>query len=282
MVNSTLGSVQMPRLVVFDVDGTLIGADGHLHVRTRAALDGLRARRVPIALATGRPMVVAAATLEQVGGADWMACSNGSVVFETATGRLLRDRCLPDDVVEPVVTGLRRRVPGIRFAIELSHTMIEEHGFARRVPEAYPGPSVDDALEVLRASPAMVRRLIPFHDDYDHRLADLATIVEEFIDDRCAVHFGGLPIVDIAPSGDHKAIALEELIRHLGIDRSEVLAFGDGLNDVQMLTWAGTGVAMGGADPRVHDAADHVTDDVAAFGVARFLEPLLASWGGSG
>jgi len=267
--------VQIPKLVVFDVDGTLVNWDGVVTPATTAALNRLRALRVPIALATGRPMALAPLTIDQAGGADWMVCGNGSVVFDVPTGELIRDRSLPNEVVVPLIQALRQRLPGVGFAVELLTTLLEEPGFARRVPEDRVAPPVDDVLAAYLAAPEPVRRVIPYHDDYDDRLDELASIVSEFLDDRCQIQFGGLAIVDVSPSGDHKAAALQVLIDHLGIEAVDVIAFGDGSNDIEMLQWAGTGVAMGNADPATKAAADVVTGDVDAGGVAEYLRPLL-------
>jgi HAD superfamily hydrolase (TIGR01484 family) len=65
--------------------------------------------------------------------------------------------------------------------------------------------------------------------------------------------------LDIAPDGANKASALAEVAAELGVRRSDVLALGDGRNDVEMLRWAGRGVAMGDAPREVQQAADHVT-----------------------
>ncbi len=270
--------MQIPKLVVFDVDGTLVDWVGNVAPSTVAMLSRLRALGIPIALATGRPLAVAQYTLDHVGGADWMACGNGSVLFEVATGRLLRDRCLPADVVLPVIHGLRSRLPGVGFAVEVGDTVLEEPGFNRRVPETNSVPPVPDVLDALPADLSQVRRVIPFHDDYDDRLDELAAMVAELIDDRCQVQFGGLPIVDVSPRGDNKAVALQVLVEHLGVTAADVLAFGDGGNDIEMLQWAGTGVAMGNARPQVQAAANHVTTTAEQGGIAAFLQPLLGGF----
>lgn len=276
-VHSTLAVVQIPKLVVFDVDGTLVDWDGNVASSTAATLARLRAMEIPIALATGRPMAVASETLADVGGADWMACGNGSVLFEVASGQLLRDRCLPADVVLPLINGMRSRLPGVGFAVEVGDAILEEAGFSRRVPETHAFPPVNDVVAALPSDLSQVRRVIPFHDDYDHRLGELAAIVGELIDDRCQVQFGGLPIIDVSPRGDHKAVALQVLVEHLGVSPADVIAFGDGGNDIEMLQWAGTGVAMGNAGPDVQMVADHVTLAVETGGIAAFLEPLLST-----
>jgi hydroxymethylpyrimidine pyrophosphatase-like HAD family hydrolase len=74
--------------------------------------------------------------------------------------------------------------------------------------------------------------------------------------------------LDIAPEGVSKASALAEVAAKLGVDQAEVLAIGDGRNDIEMLRWAGRGVAMGQAPLEVQEAADDVTRTVVEDGVA--------------
>ena len=273
--------MQVPKLVVFDVDGTLLDWDGNLSEPTRQALHDLRSADIAIALATGRPYALAERTLDQVGGADWMVCGNGSVLFNVTSGQMLRDRCLPSGVVEPTVNELRIRVPGVGFAIEVGDTVIEEPGFNARVPEEPASAAVPDALASYLASSTheaesagLARRLIVFHDDYDERLGELVETLAELVPATCQIQYGGLPIVDVSPAGDHKAKALQVLIEHLDISADDVVAFGDGGNDIEMLLWAGTGVAMGNARPEVQAAADHVTDSIDGRGIAAFLDLL--------
>ncbi len=78
--------------------------------------------------------------------------------------------------------------------------------------------------------------------------------------------------LDLSPVGVHKASGLEEVCRRLGVDRADVLAIGDGRNDVEMLRWAGRGVAMGQAVEEVRLAADDVTATVQDDGVAVELD----------
>ena len=73
----------------------------------------------------------------------------------------------------------------------------------------------------------------------------------------------------------HKGTALAELAASLGIEPAGVVAFGDMPNDLPMLAWAGTGVAMGNADPLLHAVADRVTADNDEDGVALLLEELF-------
>lgn len=77
--------------------------------------------------------------------------------------------------------------------------------------------------------------------------------------------------VDILPAGGGKVEGLSHVLAALGLTREQAIAFGDGGNDVEMLRWAGIGVAMGNACPEAKAAADYITDDVTADGLANGL-----------
>jgi len=85
----------------------------------------------------------------------------------------------------------------------------------------------------------------------------------------------GAPFVELSAAGVDKAFALAELCRALGIGPGEVVAFGDMPNDLPMLAWAGRGVAVADAHPRVLAAADEVAGPSAEDGVAAALERLV-------
>ena len=87
----------------------------------------------------------------------------------------------------------------------------------------------------------------------------------------------GLPgSVELTPPGVHKGSGVVHLCERVGVERDDVVAFGDGLNDHEMLTWAGLGVAMGNADAETKRIADEVTASNDDDGVAIVVERLLA------
>ena len=83
--------------------------------------------------------------------------------------------------------------------------------------------------------------------------------------------------MDIGPTGVSKATMLAELCTRLDVNPVCTVAVGDSWNDIDMLQWAGTGVAMGGAPRSVANAADATTDAEPGDGVAEVIEALLAS-----
>jgi hydroxymethylpyrimidine pyrophosphatase-like HAD family hydrolase len=93
---------------------------------------------------------------------------------------------------------------------------------------------------------------------------------------RLVVSCSGASFVEITGAGVDKAFGVARLCARLGIDRGEVVALGDHLNDVALLRWAGRSVAMGGAHPAALAAAGEVTASCADDGAAAVLESVIA------
>ena len=89
--------------------------------------------------------------------------------------------------------------------------------------------------------------------------------------DECAVTSWNDTGIDIIPRGGGKSAGIHKFMEEYGIERSEIMAFGDGENDIDMLQFAGIGVAMGNAGDKVKAAADYVTDSVDANGIENAL-----------
>jgi hydroxymethylpyrimidine pyrophosphatase-like HAD family hydrolase len=106
--------------------------------------------------------------------------------------------------------------------------------------------------------------------------AELAERARAAVGDDAVVTWAGLRVVEISAAGVTKAFALERLCRRLGITAEEVVAVGDMPNDLPMLAWAGTAVAVANAAEEVLEAADEVTAANVEDGVALLLERVLA------
>ncbi len=267
----------LPKLVALDVDGTLADPEGVVRPRTLAAVAAVRAAGSEVVVATGRPWRIAERTIGEIGGAGWAVCSNGSMALRLGDEpEVIRNLFLPDDLPGPVVTALRAALPGIRFAFEFEFGAKSEPGWQERLPPGVPiGPYVDDILTLLHGDRGRVRKVIAFHDDYDHRIAELAAVLQEHTGEGYHVGASGLPFAEVGMPGVNKAVALAEICDRLGIEAVDVLAFGDEMNDTEMLAWAGTGVAMGNATEPARAAADLVVPSNADDGVAQYLEALL-------
>jgi hydroxymethylpyrimidine pyrophosphatase-like HAD family hydrolase len=260
------------RLLALDVDGTLLTSDGVLTPRTAGALRDADSAGWHVALVTGRPLAYVLPLLDELGVGDFVVAANGATVAEVATGAVLYQASLPGHVVLDALVSARSAVDGLRLAVTTARGFEVEPGF-------------DVLAPLTKADAVVVDDASPRPDDAVHSTVLFALGVDTETVLRLvggvvppAVHVSpsGLPgSVEITPPGVHKGSGVAHLGERLGVDRADVVAFGDGLNDHEMLTWAGHGVAMGNADPSTKAIADEVTASNDDDGVALVVERLL-------
>ena len=110
-----------------------------------------------------------------------------------------------------------------------------------------------------------IYQCIAFVQDHERKVLD------EILDE-CSITSWNPTGIDIVARGSGKAAGIAQFIEEQGLDRSEIMAFGDGENDIEMLKYAGIGVAMGNAGDAVKAAADYVTDSVDENGIENALK----------
>jgi Cof subfamily protein (haloacid dehalogenase superfamily) len=260
------------RLIASDLDGTLLRSDGGISTRTRDALARAQSAGIAIVLASARgPQGVAdVADALSVGGLA--ICSNGAVILDLETRRVIKHRPLAADVAARVVRAIRERDADIAFAAETEFALALEPAFdgAWDNWDLSYGSVHNDALEFV-IDP--VSKLL-LRDD-KRSIDELAALAREVVGDDCAVAPAGHWVLEISAGGVSKAAALEELANDLGVSPSAVVAFGDFPNDLPMLNWAGRSIAPGNAHPDVLAAVDEVTATNDGDGVALVIERLL-------
>ena len=257
-----MGSRWRPKLVALDIDGTLVDFDGFLPGSVRMAVRRIIDAGVPVVMSTGRSWMATQVIVEALELPPALhVCSNGAVVVDYPPFELVRQVTFdPAPVIDRVV--------------EVTNAIIavEEIGHGYRVSAAFPdgelyGDTVHESLESLRSRPVS-RVIVRDPDGDDAEFIDLAQRlglhgVSYFVGWKCWL--------DIAPEGVDKAAGLEVACERYGVAPKDVLALGDGYNDIEMLRWAGRGVALGSAPAEVLAAADHVTGYFAEGGTAEEL-----------
>jgi hydroxymethylpyrimidine pyrophosphatase-like HAD family hydrolase len=264
-----------PRLVALDIDGTLLKwVEGvgttyeqispPVHDAVHRVLDA----GVAVVLASGRSPHGMTRIIDQLGlhadGDDpvWVVASNGAVVF----------RYPPLDVVHeetfdaaPAVSAVLQHHPSALVAVE-------ERGIGYRVNRPFPPGELTGDLTIapvddLVAGP--VSRVII--RDPDATAEDFVALAERLGLQGTDYVVGWTAWLDLAPVGVNKASGLRLVADALGLGAADVLAIGDGRNDIEMLAWAGRGVAMGQSVEVVREAADAVTGTVHEEGAAAEL-----------
>jgi Cof subfamily protein (haloacid dehalogenase superfamily) len=258
------------RLAAIDLDGTLLRSDGAVSEQTRDAVSHVRETGIAVVLVSARGPRGVREVADELGVGGEAICSNGAAVLDLSTGAARRERTIETEVALELVHGLRERLPGILFAVE-REAFAHEPGFAAWDWQPPPGTRVGDAVELLEESPA---KLILRHAD--HEVETIAALARRLAGARASVSLSGEWVVEVSAAGVNKASALAELCTELGVGATEVVAFGDQLNDLPMLSWAGWAVAVANAHPDVIEVADEVTASNDDDGVALVLERLAA------
>jgi hydroxymethylpyrimidine pyrophosphatase-like HAD family hydrolase len=150
---------------------------------------------------------------------------------------------------------------------------VEERGVGYRVSDHFPtgelsGDMIVTEVDELVAGPVsrvIIRDPRATADDFVRLAADLGLHGTDYV-------VGWTAWLDLAPVGVSKASGLATVAAELGVEQADVLAIGDGRNDIEMLRWAGRGVAMGQSVEEVRTAADHVTASVHDDGVVEELD----------
>ncbi|MBI2708910.1 MAG: HAD family phosphatase [Actinobacteria bacterium] len=263
------------RLVASDLDGTLLTRSGEVSPRTHEALARARSAGVVVVAVTGRPPRWVD-HLAPALGPGLAICANGAIVVDLPSGAVVEEHSLEPVVAREVVRRLESALPGAAFAVERGRDFAFEAAWVERLPPERAGAeivrSLLDSREALTAEP-VAKVLAWVKGERGDRLIERAT---EAVGDAAVVTASSYQeLVEVSAPGVTKATTLARLCQDRGIDRADVVAFGDARNDVAMLDWAGWGVATADAHPAALAVADDVTDTCDHDGVAAWLERHL-------
>lgn len=269
-----------PRALLLDLDGTVVSDDGKIRPRVADAIRGLIERDVPVMVVTGRSEPGVGEIAAELGLKLPVSVYNGAALWDPATGDLIEERILSNRLVanalelaerEDLLTVAMQR--GTKFASEPANDL-ERAGLAG-LEALNIGPRAELPREYL------IR--IGFYSDRHGDSGEFVARVEEQLSVPCyltdfplsvlAQHRSSpLQAVDVQPPCRGKAEALRWLAEELDIPAGEVVAAGDGSNDVPMLERAGLGVALEGAMERAIQAADRVIGSCNTDALADLIE----------
>jgi Cof subfamily protein (haloacid dehalogenase superfamily) len=266
------------RLVAVDLDGTLLRSDSSVSQRTRDAIEAARQADATVVIVTARSPRSVGDLAREAGIGGWAICANGATVFDLDTARIIRHTALPAAVGHRIAVALRAEVPDIVFGWELELRFGSEPGYeALREAHWWPRPEGSfppcDVLDWHQPFTKLLARA-------EGEAQELAfAVAREAARGDASVTLTGQAFVEVMAAGVTKGAALAQFASELGIDRSDVIAFGDHVTDVEMLEWAGLGVAVANGHPSALAVADEVAKTNDEDGVAVILERL--SYAGS-
>ncbi|PRB43723.1 HAD family hydrolase [Arthrobacter sp. MYb23] len=259
-------------MIALDVDGTLVDHDGHMSPAVRSAAQAVVAEGHDVMIATGRSLNATLPIIQQIGlERGYAVCCNGGVTLRLdpslEKGYEIIHKATFDPA--PALKALCERLPNAKYALE-----DEDGNFlsTERFQDASFGvESIGVDFQTMLDATAV--RVVVFSsentsDEFNEAIRHIGL-------SGVTYSVGWTAWLDIAAEGVTKASALEVLRHKLGTDLANTVAVGDGRNDIEMLTWAGRGIAMGQAPDEVIAVADEVTASVLDDGAAHVLRNLL-------
>ena len=252
---------QIPyRAIALDLDGTLTNHEKVVTPKTREALLQAAANGAVIILASGRPTygiepVAECLELNQRGG--YILSYNGGNIVNAKTGEKLFSQFLPDEVIPELYA----------YAKEHGHALL---GYAGNeiITEMPDDQYVKEESRINKMNIRKVDNLFESLEPHPTKLlmtGDPTLMLkaeEELVEklgDRMDIFRSAPFFLELVPKGIDKAKSLTRLLTKINLTPADLIAFGDGYNDLSMLKLAGMGVAMENAAPEVRAEADYVT-----------------------
>jgi Cof subfamily protein (haloacid dehalogenase superfamily) len=276
------------RLLFLDLDGTLVGTTDEVTPRTLRALEAAQERGCAVVICTGRNRYGAATVARQWRGHGYGIFSNGAVLSEWETGRVLHKIVLPNEVMRetariahafgaaPICLGTRVETDGgrrvcvdRRAALWPSYAERNAHRL-HLLDDIEADAMLEPVSMIVYGSPEQTRAVAAAWR------AALGPRVTVF--DASAAYYGCWSAYIHSAAAD-KALAAEKVAQMLGVPREQTLAIGDHCNDIGLLRWAGLGVCMGDGHEEARACADHVTAPLAEDGAAQVIERFVLGEG---
>jgi Cof subfamily protein (haloacid dehalogenase superfamily) len=244
-----------------------------LHPRTRDALRAVHAAGIHVVIVTGRMFQAARPYVLEAGLDDPLVCYQGAVVAEPVSGRWLRHEPIPLELARETIAAINDEGFGLNCYVDDELYVAEITRGAREYAdfqhiELHP---VGDLLAWLSEPPT---KLVVIDDP--EVLDGLKQRMIARFDGRLYISKSLPYFLEFASPDVTKAAGLDFVAERVGFTRERTVAFGDGENDIELVEWAGYGVAVANAHKQVKEAADFVCPSVDEQGVARVLEAFLA------
>ncbi|MCC8140233.1 MAG: Cof-type HAD-IIB family hydrolase [Lachnospiraceae bacterium] len=275
--------VQKISLIAVDLDGTLLNDRRELTPRSLAALDRAATEGVEIVVASGRTWSNIPQPLLDRAYIRYYILLNGAQLLDAVSGENLRVAALTRPETEMVLDELEQK--GLLYSCVVDGEYCMDRVLYDRIDEYVPAESpfrhilkkarrpVSRLRETLREEQKPIFHIVAEYCEPELRAALLRDLRECF--SELNVTSSTPSNVEIDAGDADKGAALQFLLDYIGMTCEETMTFGDSLNDISMLKFAGTGVAMGNAVPEVRAAADYAAMTNSVDGVAREIEKII-------
>ena len=231
------------RLAAVDLDGTLLGPDKQIGPENASAVQRLRDNGVTVIIASGRRHQNSIRFQRQLGLTGPIIACQGGLIRDGESGNVIEAHFLPQSVTQQIIDDAERNdIQTIYY--HLDHLYVaKRHDRWIDLYESRVGERAEILPDLEQLDGRRALKLVWYGDPVV--LAKVRAEMSATYSDKVDVLSTERENLEFMPRGISKATALAKVAAEYGVRQEEVLAFGDGENDVAMLTWAGLGVAMG-------------------------------------
>ncbi len=264
------------KMIAIDLDGTLLNSNHEMTERTEKVLKAALAKDVKIIIATGKTFISSRHLIKRLGTTTPGIYAQGTVTYNS-DGTIHSQQTIDSMLARQVITFAEDRghlvgiYSGNRILVRTLSKRMEELtiNFHEPMPEA-----VGPLQNILDTTP--INKIIAIYPDDPRRIIALRWQLSMQIGTGARLLSAGIPDeIELLPTNASKGTALKVLLKEMGIPASQVMAIGDGENDIEMLQLAGLGVAMGNANDHVKSVANVSTTTNDQDGVADAVEKYV-------
>lgn len=264
----------MYRLIALDLDGTLLNDELSITEKTREVIGRARDCGAKIVLVSGRAYKSIERYINELNINDIVITMNGAKVTSSDGEKVIFGESLDEGICKTVLSMCEKEgVTAVMFAkdcvnIEKPGELTDFFEKHDRIPVTYTHTPLSKCCDGVEVGKLLLI-------DENEKLQKIKSCAEREIQEDVNLHFSLPFFLEVYSPNVDKAIMLGKVAEYYGIAREEILAIGDGGNDIPMLKFAGCSVAMGNAPDEVKKVADYVTvtneEDGAALAIEKFL-----------
>lgn len=268
-----LKDISVIRLVALDIDGTVLNSRHALSPIVRDTIRLVRAAGIPVCLATGKLFAGVRPLVDELLLTGPQITGNGGATIEAQTGDLIASNTLTSQQLADSLRALATCAPDVAIAWYTHDTIFSDaaYGFLDKALAPYHEPSVQH-IASFRALPLPIKLLIATEPQ---RLDQIRVNLETALEPHVKIVRTAIDFLECMNPAINKGQALTQVMSYYGVHQAEVLAIGDGENDISLLEVSGVRIAMGNADPRLIPYAQHMTatndEDGVAMALRRFV-----------
>jgi Cof subfamily protein (haloacid dehalogenase superfamily) len=267
------------KLLVLDVDGTLINKHGTISETDRQALNEAHNAGIRVSLCTGRVTRACESILSQLSLDGFHIFFDGALVFDPIQNREIYSHPIESRLVKETCQAALSCGAQIEF-FSAARYFSDKESWRTNLRQTFFGtsPTIVDYQTLWQRDKRIIKGgIIIKSPEEDYKIEQFTSMVKDSLSITWTrtPAWPDLSFINITSAGVSKGKTLEALASHLNIKLSEVAAIGDGTNDMALLSTAGLAVAMQNAPDTLKILADYVTVDVEHSGVAEAIKKYI-------